>query len=215
MTTQHSLLTAALSANDVFKLRYPRYIKGAALLAMALTALFVWLWPGHQAEPYRLRQKEVIELIVLEPVVPIEERPLPIEVPPIPINVVPAPIDDPEALDTIPDLLPIDPTWHGGTQAPPTDDGFVSSSSEPVLQYNVKADYPEIARRAQLQGTVLVHVLVDVNGRVDRAIISQGVHPLLDNAAIAAALRCRFTPGKQRELPVPVWVAIPYRFRLQ
>lgn len=215
MTTQHPLLMATLSANDVFKLRYPRYLKGAALLAMALTALFVWLWPGHQAEPYRLRQKEVIELIELEPVAPIDETPPPIEVPPIPINVEPAPNEDPEAIDTIPDLMPINPTWYRGPQAPPTDDGFVSSSSEPVLQYNVKADYPEIARRAQLQGTVLVHVLVDVTGRVDKAVISQGVHPLLDKAAMAAALRCRFTPGKQRQRPVPVWVAIPYRFRLQ
>jgi TonB family protein len=49
---------------------------------------------------------------------------------------------------------------------------------------------------------------------VDRAEITQGVHPILDQAAKAAALRCRFTPGTQRTIPVPVWVAIPYRFRL-
>jgi len=61
---------------------------------------------------------------------------------------------------------------------------------------------------------VLIHVRVDVCGRVDRAEIIQGVHPLLDKAALAAALRCRFTPAKQRDMPVPVWVAIPYRFRL-
>jgi len=90
----------------------------------------------------------------------------------------------------------------------------VASSAEPQLKFHVKADYPEIARRAGLEGTVMVHVLVDRNGRVDRAEVTRGVHPILDQAAKTAALRCRFTPGTQRTIPVPVWVAIPYRFRL-
>jgi len=119
-----------------------------------------------------------------------------------------------EVLDTIPDLIPIWTPFDNLTQSPPSGEGFVASSAEPVLNFHVKAGYPEIARRAGLEGTVLIHVLVDVRGQVDRAEVIQGVHPLLDKAALAAALRCRFTPAKQRDMPGPVWVAIPYRFRL-
>ena len=34
-------------------------------------------------------------------------------------------------------------------------------------------------------------------------------------AAARAARLCRFTPAKQREIPVKAWVAVPYRFRLR
>ncbi len=213
MTVSRPILVTALSANDAFKMRYPRYLKGAVLVALALTALLVWLWPGYEAKPYKLRQEKIIELIVLEPIAPVIEQHKPLEVRRIPPIVLAAPEDDPEAIDTIPDLIPIG-TPIRNLPAPPGDEGFIPSSSEPVLKYQMKADYPEMARRAGLEGTVMIHALVDIHGRVDRAEVIQGVHPLLDRAAQAAALRCRFTPGKQRRMAVPVWVAIPYRFRL-
>jgi len=213
MTNSRPVPVAALSANDAFKMRYPRYLKGAVLAALLLTALLVWLWPGYEVKPYKLRQEAIIELIVLEPVVPVIEPPKPLEVPRLPPIVEAAPEDDPDAVDTIPDLIPIG-TPINRVPAPRTDEGFVPSSAEPVLEYQMKADYPEMARRAGLEGTVMIHALVGVHGRVDRAEVIQGVHPLLDKAAKAAALRCRFTPGKQRKMAVPVWVAIPYRFRL-
>ncbi len=215
MTYSRPILVAAVTANDAFKLRYPRYLKGAVLVTLALTALFVWLWPGYQAQPYQLRQTEVIELMDIEPIPTIQEPPLPPEVIQLPRPVEAAPEDDPEALDTIPDLLPISGILHPGAPTLPNDTGFVASSAEPQLQFHVKAAYPEIARRSGLEGTVMVHVRVDKHGRVDRAEIIQSVHPILDKAAKTAALRCRFTPGTQRAVPVSVWVAIPYRFRLR
>jgi len=98
----------------------------------------------------------------------------------------------------------------------PVDDaGFVPSSAKPLLQAQPKADYPEIARRVGLEGTVVVHVLVGIDGRVEAAEVTRGVHPLLDKAALAAARRCVFEPARQRELKVKAWVAVPYRFRLR
>lgn len=213
MTNSRIFLSTALSANDAFKLRYPRYLKGAVLAALALTVIFVWLWPGYEAKPYQLRKEHAFEYIVLEPPAPIEEPPIPLEVPRLPPEVLPADDEDPGAVDTIPDPIGIFTPIHEPI-LPPADEGFVPSSAQPVLEYHVKADYPEIARRAGLEGMVIVHALVDVYGRVDRAEVIQGVHPILDRAAQAAALRCRFTPAKQRAMAVPVWVAIPYRFRL-
>jgi len=215
MTLSRTFFSTSLTANDEFKLRYPRYLKGAVLATLALTALFVWLWPGYEAQPYRLRQEKIIEIIEIEPLANVDEPPIPQEIPRLPPEIEAAPHDDPDAVDTIPDLIPIWTPFKNETLPYPSDEGFVPSSAQPVLQYHVRADYPEIARRAGLEGTVLVHALVDVYGRVDRTEIIQGVHPLLDRAAQAAALRCRFTPAKQREFAVPVWVAIPYRFKLR
>lgn len=215
MTLSRSLFSTSLTANDEFKLRYPRYLKGAVLAALALTALFVWLWPGYEAKPYQLRREEMIQIIDIEPPADIVIPPPPVEAPKLPPEIEAAPHDDPDAIDTIPDLMPIDTLYRNETQYPSGDEGFVPSSAQPVLKFQMKADYPEIARRAGLEGTVLVHALVDVRGRVDRAVIIQGVHPLLDKAAQTAALRCKFTPAKQRDFAVPVWVAIPYRFRLR
>lgn len=215
MTHSRPLLMAAVTANDAFKLRYPRYLKGAVLAALALTALFVWLWPGYQAKPYQLRQDKAFEIVDIEPIPTIVDPPLPPEVILPPREVEPAPIDDPEALETIPEPMSIHTILNPGPATLPDDTGFVPSSARPQLKFQFKADYPEIARRAGLEGTVMVHVRVDRHGRVDRAEIIQGVHPILDKAARAAALRCQFTPGTQRSIPVPVWVAIPYRFKLR
>lgn len=214
MTIPQSIATARLSANDVFKLNYPRYLKGALLAALVLTVLFVWLWPGYQPQPYKLKESEIFEIIEITPPTEIVIPPKPEVIPRIPVDIVEAPNDDPEALDTIPDLLPIESPVGGWSRLPLPDEGFIPSSDKPVLQHYVKAGYPEIARRAGLEGTVLVHVLVNPRGTVERAEIIQGVHPLLDKAAMEAAGRCRFLPGKQRGVAVPVWVAVPYRFRL-
>ena len=184
------------------------------MIALALTALLVWLWPGYEAKPYVLRQMEVFELVELEPLPLVVEPPKPIVVPRLPPVVEAAPEDDPDAVDTIPDLIPITTRINDVTYLPPSDEGFIPSSAEPVITFQMKADYPEIARRARLEGTVLIHARVNARGQVERAEIIQGVHPLLDKAALAAALRCRFTPAKQRTVSVPVWVAIPYRLRL-
>lgn len=214
MTIPQPFATVRLSANDAFKLHYPRYLKGAVLAALFLTFLFVWLWPGYQPEPYKLKQSEIFEIIELAPVTEVIIPPKPEVIPRPPVNVIPAREDDPDAVDTIPELLPIETPFDRWRGLPPADEGFIPSSTRPVLRHHVKAAYPEIARRAGLEGTVVVQVLVGARGVVERAEVIQGVHPLLDQAAVAAASRCQFSPGKQRGIAVPVWVAVPYRFRL-
>ena len=97
----------------------------------------------------------------------------------------------------------------------PSGEGFVSSSRKPRLVYQAKPHYPEVARLAQVEGTVIVKVLVGVDGTVEQAAIVQGVHPLLNNAALKAARQCVFVPGQQRQIKVRTWVAVPYNFRLR
>ena len=212
MTTTRPL-TIALSANDQFKLRYPRYLKAATLAALVLSALMIWFSPQYVPKPYVLNDRELI-LVNIEPTDVVMAHPKP-AAPPLMRKVV-EPVSDPAKAD------PIDPLgpgfWDPVIPPPPpvqTYDGFVASSAKPVLTSFVKADYPEIARHAGLAGTVVVHVLVGPNGKVIEAVVVQGVHPLLDRAAVNAALLCRFKPAKQREIPVKAWLAVPYRFNLR
>ncbi|MGD9548352.1 MAG: TonB family protein, partial [Candidatus Krumholzibacteriia bacterium] len=160
------------------------------------------------------RSHEETIIIEIETEAPVIAPPRPIEAPRLPPVVEPATADDPQAVDTIPELLPFEYSFAEPEPGGMGDEGFVASSALPELVAFAKADYPELARRARIEGTVVIEVLVTAGGTVGHAAILQGVHPLLDKAALAAALRCRFTPARQRELAVPVRVAIPYRFRM-
>jgi TonB family protein len=214
MTNTRPVYAGALSANDAFKLQYPKYIKGSILGALALIALFTWLWPGYQAKPYKIRESQAFEIVNVEPPPEVIELPKVMEVPRIPPVIE---VADPGDTDVDP-VWPLDP-WDipidPAPYTPPDDTGFVASSSLPQLLQHAKADYPEIARRSGLEGTVVVSVLVNPRGNVEKAQVIQSAHPILDRAALEAAARCRFTPAKQREIAVRAWVAIPYRFRLK
>jgi len=73
--------------------------------------------------------------------------------------------------------------------------------------------YSEIAKRARVQGTVSIQVLVDESGRVVSAKVVSG-HPLLIVEAQRAALQARFAPTKLSGQPVKVSGLITYNFVL-
>jgi protein TonB len=73
--------------------------------------------------------------------------------------------------------------------------------------------YPDIAREAGVDGTVLVQALVDKNGRVKDVRVQKSI-PMLDPAAIAAVKQWVFKPALSNNKPVAVWVAVPVRFTL-
>jgi protein TonB len=79
----------------------------------------------------------------------------------------------------------------------------------------VEPEYPVEARRRGLEGDVAVKVLVGPKGEVLEAEVVKGVDPLLDEAALEAARRSRWTPGSQRGTPVKAWMLLPYRFELK
>lgn len=74
-----------------------------------------------------------------------------------------------------------------------------------------KPAYPDIARAAHAQGTVLVQVLIDENGDVVAAHAVSG-HPLLQAACVAAARQAKFSPTKLAGEPVKVTGVIQYNF---
>lgn len=73
--------------------------------------------------------------------------------------------------------------------------------------------YPPIAKAARASGTVTVQVTVDEEGRVISARAAGG-HPLLQQAAVAAARQARFSPTLLSGQPVKVNGVITYNFVL-
>jgi len=75
--------------------------------------------------------------------------------------------------------------------------------------------YPDMARSAGIEGQSVVEALVGTDGSVsDARILKSSGNSSLDAAAVEAAMRSKFTPAKQRDKPVRVWVSIPFRFTL-
>jgi protein TonB len=78
-----------------------------------------------------------------------------------------------------------------------------------------KIVYPEIAKRAGVQGRVFVKAFVDESGNVNKVELLRGIGAGCDEAAMAAVQQTMFKPGKQRGKPVNVQVTVPVLFKLQ
>ncbi len=77
-------------------------------------------------------------------------------------------------------------------------------------------NYPDMARQAGIEGQTVVEALVDVDGGIaDARVLKSSGNTSLDAAAVDAAMRAKFSPAKQRDKAVRVWVSIPFRFTLQ
>lgn len=74
--------------------------------------------------------------------------------------------------------------------------------------------YPPLAKAARASGLVKVKVTVDETGRVISAEAVSG-HPLLREAAVAAARQARFSPTLVEGKPVKVDGVVSYNFVLQ
>ena len=74
--------------------------------------------------------------------------------------------------------------------------------------------YPAIVRDTGIEGTVMVRVLVALNGHVKNAYVVDG-SPALHEAALKCARTAFFKPAMQGTHPVEVWVVIPITFELR
>lgn len=74
--------------------------------------------------------------------------------------------------------------------------------------------YPEIARRAGIEGKVYVLAYVNEEGTVVKTEILKGIGGGCDEAAEYAVKHTKFSPGMQRGKPVKVKVMVPIRFQL-
>ena len=74
--------------------------------------------------------------------------------------------------------------------------------------------YPEIARRAGIEGKVFVQAFIDEKGDVIKTKIIKGIGSGCDESAMKAVKETKFTPAKQEDKLVKVQVVVPVLFKL-
>ncbi|MGW8187203.1 MAG: TonB family protein [Desulfobacterales bacterium] len=86
----------------------------------------------------------------------------------------------------------------------------------PEYRKNPPISYPTRARRKGYEGTVMLEVLVNRNGRVDdlRVLASSG-YEILDRSAVKSVKTWSFKPAKKGNETVDMWVKVPVRFKLK
>ncbi len=113
----------------------------------------------------------------------------------------------------MPDGAPLRPAiTSGGIANAPDPNAFVAvdDPAEPI--YTVKAAFPELARQAGLEGTVVVQALVGADGRVRETRVVKSI-PMLNGAAQDAVRQWRFKPAATSGQPVATWVSVPMAFK--
>jgi periplasmic protein TonB len=85
---------------------------------------------------------------------------------------------------------------------------------EPKKVFDVPPVYPQIAVSARKEGTVILEAVIDEAGNVARVKVLRS-EPLLDQAAIDAVKRWRYTPTLLNNTPIPILMTITVRFTLR
>lgn len=207
------------------KRKYRRIFETSVIIALALTIIAFKYFPEFEKEtlsldgPQELVQVEDVEATKQEAAPPPPPRPpIPIEAPSDEV------LEDIEIMSTELDVdaqvaaPPPPPVEEEDDDAEPVFFVAVEQQPEPIgglegIQKRIV--YPEIAKRAGVQGRVFVKAFVDENGNVVKVELLKGIGAGCDEAAMEAVKNTKFTPGRQRGKPVKVQVSIPIVFRLQ
>jgi TonB family protein len=101
----------------------------------------------------------------------------------------------------------------GERNAPPV---YYDYDTAPRAVRTLEPEYPLAARNAGLEGTVVINLNLDEQGRILRAWVASSSAPdILVSAALDAVYQFEFSPGLSRGVPVRSTVAIPLRFTLK
>ena len=96
----------------------------------------------------------------------------------------------------------------------PAMDEFIPYQSPPAAIKRVEPKYPELARKAGIEGSVFVRVLINKQGLPQKAVVMQG-HEIFHEVAAAAVRQWVFKPAIQQDRPVTVWIVVPIHFKLK
>ncbi|MEX0608498.1 MAG: energy transducer TonB [Balneolaceae bacterium] len=204
------------------KRSYTVYLEAGLILALLFMLVAVKV--TMETAPPNTMQIEQQEVVEMEEVIQTKqiETPPPPPRPPVPVEVPNDEIIEDELIDLDAELdmdAPMD------LPPPPPDDDdeedffvVVEEMPEPIggiaaIQSNV--NYPEMARRAGIEGRVTVQFIVNESGEVENAQVVRGIGGGCDEEALKAVQNADFKPGMQRGRPVRVQFALSINFRLQ
>ena len=84
----------------------------------------------------------------------------------------------------------------------------------PTVLVKKEPEYSEEARKAKVQGTVILYIVVTPDGKATNMKVQRSVGLGLDEKALEAVAQWKFNPGKKDGKPVPVEAFIEVNFRL-
>lgn len=209
------------------KLRYKKYIEISLIISLAIIISAFKYFPNIQIKKRILNKSQ--ELVKVEDVINTIQKTIP---PPPPKPLIP--IESPIA-DVLEDVeiqsTELDVNKNIKSMPPPKrEENKIEEEKKPVFFIAVeempepiggiegiqkRIVYPEIAKRAGIQGKVYVKAFVDEKGIVKRVLLLKGIGAGCDEAAMKAVKETRFKPGKQRGRPVKVQVTVPVLFKLR
>ena len=208
------MLSVPLAVHEEFKARRPSYIRFALGATLLFHASLLVLSPPPELRPYKAPDpKNVVTLHDVEHYDYLPREPDEVKGP----DISPEPAPDPNPpLPPPPEMDPESGVLKALTpRTPTTDRPFVVVDELPKLLNPIRPAYPSLAREAGIEGTVRLKVVVGADGKVlDVRVLSSDVTPSMEKAAVAAAKRCRFQPGRQGSNAVKATVVIPFHFRL-
>ncbi|NBB99871.1 MAG: TonB family protein [Bacteroidetes bacterium] len=210
---------------DLQKNYRTRVLAGLAIaLLISVAAFQMNLTPGERDEIV-MQDQEIVEMEEIQQTEQVEEPPPPPR-PPVPVEVP----DDANIADEDLDMdMSFDPNEAPDTPPPPPSNEEEGDDEPEIFQVvedmpqpvggmagiQQRINYPDIARRAGVEGRVIVQFVVDENGNVQNPQVVRGIGAGADEEAIRVLRETEFTPGMQRGRPVPVRMSWPVTFRLQ
>ncbi|SHL07865.1 energy transducer TonB [Rhodothermus profundi] len=207
--------------------RYPLYIEiGLVVTLLLLIVAFRVEWRPKQEIQFVMEEQEVVQM---EEIIQTKQevKPPPPPRPPVPVEVpdetmleeedlnLDAALDINEAITNVPPPPP-----PPEEEEEPEPEVFVIVEEMPQLIGGMRAlyeciRYPEIARKAGVEGRVVVQFVVDENGNVTNPQVLSGPGAGLNEEALRCVSQLKFKPGRQRGRPVRVRYTLPVVFRLQ
>jgi periplasmic protein TonB len=201
-------------------------------MVASLILLIVLFTISLRAEnPFEMIEEdmEVVQIEEIEQTRQIE-RPPPPPQPPPPVEVPDDQVEDMPDLDldmeldlsAAPPAPPPPPPPPSAEPTPPPSEPeifvIVEQQAEPIggiEGIQQRARYPEMARRAGIEGTAFVQFVVNEDGSVQDLVCVRDPGGGTCESAIEAIRQTRFNPGRQRGRAVRVRMSLPVRFRLR
>ncbi|MFQ5783505.1 MAG: TonB family protein [Alphaproteobacteria bacterium] len=109
-------------------------------------------------------------------------------------------------------LARLSPDYDKGVPSPAGD----REAAGAALAGNPPPEYPYLARRRGIEGSVVVGVTVLSDGYPQRVwVIASSGHGILDRAAATAVRKWKFIAARRRGAPVAASIEVPITFRLE
>lgn len=103
-------------------------------------------------------------------------------------------------------------------ESEPDPDEFIALDKEVQIDQRKFASnfsYPEEAKKAGIQGTVVMQVLVGADGKPQKAKILSSDNKMLNESAIRTVTEFDgYVPATQNKKPIASWITIPIVFKL-